>query len=124
VRERERKRAATADGPPTLRRPEGGNGALPRGARGTMNPLRTAPRASERSERTATPRVCAPVCHPRGSLLSKIEGDLPRGLLMDSFSPSRGQLSRNRMILRTKKMQIPFFSPFLVADHEQMKLGR
>jgi len=66
-REREReKRAAAADGVDIAARPKGGNGALPRGARGTMNPLRAVLR--ERTKRERQRRVCAPVCHPRDTV--------------------------------------------------------
>lgn len=97
---------------PTSRRPEGGNGALPRGARGTMNPPRTV--LCERAKRERQRRVRA-----RMSPSRHCRGDLPRGLLT-----SHGQLlavtwpvvprSSDTSNERTEKKNADFFKFFLL----------
>jgi len=76
------------------------------------------PRASERSE--SGNAACAPVCHPRGTVAGIYPADL--SLLMDSFSPSRGQPSRESDTWneRTQKKMLIlefFFLNYSISGH-------
>lgn len=100
ARRRERKRAAAAA--------DGADIAAARGRKRRSTTGRTRDNepasrwlfASERAKRESGNAACA---RPYVTLAPRLcRGDLPRGLLVDSFSPSRGQPSRDRMTLWTR----------------------